>query len=44
VSSTIKNIKSSKHHGKLVELDGIQYERIGDDVLYNIKTSRLKLG
>jgi len=42
VSSTLKSIRNSKKHGKTVEINGLQYEHIGDDMLYCLKTSRIK--
>ena len=41
-SSILKSIKTSKKHGKTVEINGLQYECIGDDMLYCLKTSRIK--
>ena len=42
VSSTLKLIRSGKKYGKTVEINGLQYEHIGDDMLYCLKTSRIK--
>ena len=42
VSPIIKSIRASKKHGKIVEINGLQYEHIGDDMLYCLKTSRIK--
>ena len=42
ISSTLKSIRASKKHGKIVEINGLQYEHIGDDMLYCLKTSRIK--
>lgn len=42
VSSVLKSIRTAKKHGKMVEIDGMQYEYIGDDMLYCIKTSTIK--
>lgn len=42
VSSTLKSIRSAKKHGKTVEIHGEQYEYVGDDMLYCLKTSRIK--
>jgi len=42
ISSTLKSIRNSKKHGKTVEINGLQYEHIGDDMLYCLKTSRIK--
>ena len=38
-SPTIKYLRSSKKHGKTVEINGNQYEFIGDDMLYDLKKS-----
>ena len=38
-SPTIKLIKATKKHGKPVEINGIKYEFIGDDMLYDLRTS-----
>ena len=42
ISSTLKSIRNSKKHGKMVEIDGVYYEHIGDDMLYCSKTSTIK--
>lgn len=42
VSSTLRSIRSGKKHGKTVEINGMQYEYIGDDMLYCLKTSTVK--
>ena len=42
VSAVLKSIRVSKKHGKTVEINGLQYEYIGDDMLYCLKTSRIK--
>lgn len=42
VSPIIKSIRASKKHGKTVEINGLQYEYIGDDMLYCFKTSTVK--
>ena len=42
ISPVLKSIRSGKKHGKLVEINGLQYEHIGDDMLYCLKTSRIK--
>lgn len=42
VSSTLKSIRSAKKHGKTVQINGEQYEYVGDDMLYCLKTSRIK--
>lgn len=42
-SPTIKSLRSSKKHGQTVEINGLQYEHIGSDMLYCLKTSRIKM-
>jgi hypothetical protein len=42
VSPILKSIKASKKHGKTIEINGLQYEHIGDDMLYCLKTSTIK--
>ena len=41
-SGILKSIRSGKKHGKTVEINGLQYEHVGDDMLYCLKTSRIK--
>ena len=41
-SPTLRSFRKSKHHGKIIELDGLTYERIGDDLFYCFKTSSIK--
>ena len=41
-SSILKTIRASKKHGKTVEINGLQYECVGDDMLYCLKTSTIK--
>ena len=41
-SSILKSIRASKKHGKTVQINGLQYEHIGDDMLYCLKTSTIK--
>jgi hypothetical protein len=41
-SPIFRQIKSSKYNGKLKIINNIEYERIGDNLLYNIKTSRIE--
>ena len=31
ISPTLKSIRASKTHGKTVEIQGLQYEYVGDD-------------
>jgi hypothetical protein len=42
ISQTLKKITKSKKHGKTIERNGIQYEYIGDDLLFNTKTNRIE--
>lgn len=42
LSPTLKSIRTSKKNGKTIEIDGLQYEHIGDDMLYCVKTSSIK--
>ena len=42
MSPTLRTFRKSKHHGKIIELDGLTYERIGDDLFYCLKTSSIK--
>jgi hypothetical protein len=42
ISPVLKLIRSGKKHGETVEINGLQYEHIGDDMLYCLKTSRIK--
>jgi hypothetical protein len=42
ISNTIKLIRAGKKHGKTVEINGEQFEYVGDDMVYCLKTSRIK--
>ena len=42
ISPTLKSIRASKKHGKIVEIHGLQYEYVGDDMLFCLKTFRIK--
>ena len=42
ISSTLNSIRTSKKHGKTVEIHGEHFEYVGDDMLYCLKTSRIK--
>jgi hypothetical protein len=42
MSPTLNAFIKSKHHGVIIELDGLTYERIGDDLFYCFKTSTIK--
>ena len=41
-SPIFRQIKSSRFNGKLKIINNNEYERVGDDLLYNIKTSRIE--
>lgn len=41
-SSILKSIRASKKHGKTVQINGNEYEYIGDDLLFNTKTFRVE--
>lgn len=41
-SSIIKSIRSHKSHGKIMTINSKQYECIGGDMLYCLKTSTIK--
>ena len=40
-STSLKEIRNSKRNGKTLEIDGIQYERIGEDMVLCPKSSRI---
>jgi hypothetical protein len=42
MSPTLRAFRKSKHHGKIITLDGLTYERIGDEFFYCFKTSSIK--
>jgi hypothetical protein len=42
ISQTLKEIRNSKKNGKIIEINGLQYEHIGDDMLYCFKSSSIK--
>jgi hypothetical protein len=42
LSPTLRSFRKSKHHGVIIELNGLTYERIGDDLFYCFKTSFIK--
>ena len=42
ISPTLKSIRASKKHGKTVEIQGLQYEYVGEDMLFCLKTFRIK--
>jgi hypothetical protein len=41
-SPTLKSIKLSKQNGKFIVIQNNEYQRVGDDLLYNLKTSRIE--
>jgi hypothetical protein len=41
-SPTLKQIKTSKNNGKTITRDGIVYEYVGDDFLFNTKTNKIE--
>jgi hypothetical protein len=41
-SQTLKEITTSKKNGKTLERNGITYEYVGDDLLFNTKTHRIE--
>jgi len=42
ISLILKSIRASKKHGETIEINGLQYEHIGNDMLYCVKTSRIQ--
>ena len=42
-STLLKTIRSHKDHGKTKIINGITYEIIGGDMLFNTKTNRIEL-
>ena len=42
VSSTLKEIRTSKKNGKTITLNGTIYEHVGDNLLFNTKTNRIE--
>jgi hypothetical protein len=42
VSPTLKQITSSKKNKKTIEKNGIIYEYVGDDLLFNTKTNQIE--
>jgi hypothetical protein len=42
MSPTLRAFRKSKHHGKIITLNGLVYERIGDEFFYCFKTSSIK--
>jgi len=43
ISPLLRSIKAEKNHGKLLEINGKSYERIGNDMYYDLVTSYIKL-
>jgi len=41
-SPTIVSFRKSKHHKKVITIDGKQWERIGDSFLYDVQTSFIR--
>lgn len=41
-STLLKSIKSHKENGKIKIINGISYEVIGGDMLFNMKTNRIE--
>lgn len=41
-SQLLKSIRSHKEHGKIKVINGINYEVIGGDMLFNTKTNRIE--
>ena len=41
-SNTLKQIRTSKNNGKTITKNGIVYEYVGDDMLFNTQTNRLE--
>lgn len=41
-SQTLKEIRTSKKNGKTIEKNGIIYEYVGEDMLFNTKTNILE--
>lgn len=41
-STLLKTIRSHKDHGKTKVINGIAYEIIGGDMLFNTKTNRIE--
>jgi hypothetical protein len=42
ISPTLKSIRSHKNHGKIMTINEKQYECIGGDMLFCLKTFRIK--
>jgi hypothetical protein len=43
VSPTLKEIRTSKKNGKTITKDGIVYEYVGNDMLFNTKTNKIEI-
>jgi len=41
-SPTLREIKNSKKNGKTITINGILYEHVGDDLLFNTKTNKIE--
>jgi hypothetical protein len=42
ISPTLRLIKSHKNHKKSILINGVLYERIGGDMIYNSKNSLIE--
>jgi hypothetical protein len=42
LSPIIRSIRSHKNHGKIMTINDQQYECIGGDVFFNLKTHRIE--
>ena len=41
-SPTLKSIRAHKNHGKIMTINDNQYECIGGDIFFNLKTHRIE--
>ncbi len=42
LSPTLREIKNSKKNGKTITINGIIYEHVGDNLLFNTKTNKIE--
>jgi hypothetical protein len=42
LSPTLKSIRSHKNHGKIMTINDQQYECVGGDMFFNLKTHRIE--
>ena len=42
ISPTLKSIRAHKNHGKIMTINDNQYECIGGDIFFNLKTHRIE--